>query len=132
MKILLAEDDLNVSVITQLCLEKIGGHEVVVTYDGEEALSRALNENFDLIILDGMMPKLGGIQVATRLRTQAAEDESVNSEIPVIFLSAKSEEREVAEFRRLGCGYIAKPFDPQLICQKIDELLKEYHRSHAA
>lgn len=119
MKILLAEDDANVSVITQLCLEKIGGHSVSVASDGALALAAALKEKFDLIILDGMMPKLAGVEVARELLARG-----MNS-TPIIFLSAKSEEKDIKQFLALGTGFIGKPFDPQTICFRIDEILKE-------
>lgn len=119
MKILLAEDDLNVSVITQLCLEKIGGHSVTIATDGDQALNAALNESFDLIILDGMMPKLSGLEVAHELHSRGL------TETPIIFLSAKSEEKDVKQFQAMGAGFIAKPFDPQTINMRIQEILAE-------
>lgn len=117
MRVLLAEDDPNISLITQLCLEKIGGHTVVLKADGESALETALREPFDLIILDGMMPKKSGLQVALELQSHGVIG------TPVIFLSAKTDEHDVNEFMRLGTGYIAKPFDPQNICARIDAIL---------
>lgn len=116
MRILLAEDDQHVSVIMQICLEKIGGHSVVIREDGEAALSEALANPYDLILLDGMMPKKSGLTVAREIRTTGIPT-------PIIFLSAKSDEKDVAEFLALGTGYIPKPFEPQTICQKIDEIL---------
>lgn len=116
MRILLAEDDHHVSVIMQICLEKIGGHGVEIREDGEAALQEALKGQYDLVLLDGMMPKKSGLTVARELRAAGYRS-------PIIFLSAKSDEKDVAEFLALGTGYIAKPFDPQTICQKIDEIL---------
>lgn len=119
MRILLAEDDPNISVITQLCLEKIGGHSVTLRTDGESALDTALREPFDLIILDGMMPKKSGLQVALELQLNGVVG------TPIIFLSAKTDERDVGEFMKIGTGYIAKPFDPQSICARIDSILAQ-------
>lgn len=116
MRILLAEDDHHVSIIMQICLEKLGGHSVVVREDGESALNEALNTSYDLVLLDGMMPKKSGLQVARELRDSGYGG-------PIIFLSAKSDERDVADFLSLATGYIAKPFDPQTICARIDEIL---------
>jgi two-component system response regulator ResD len=113
MNILLAEDDQNVAMIMQICLEKIGGHSVTWAEDGELALQAALNSNFDLIILDGMMPRRPGLEVARELKKQG-------SQTPVIFLSAKSDEKGFSEF---GVGFIPKPFEPTLICGKIDSIL---------
>ncbi len=118
MRILLAEDDPNISVITQICLEKIGGHSVTIASDGEKAIHASKTEQFDLFILDGMMPKFSGIQVAEEIR-------KTNSETPIIFLSARSEPKEVDTFLKIASGFIPKPFDPQKICQHIDTILKE-------
>lgn len=117
MHILLAEDDLHIATIIQLCLEKIGGHTVICTEDGEAALATALRESFDLILLDGMMPKKNGLQVAQEIRASGLKD------TPIIFLSAKSDEKDLIDFLSVGNGYIAKPFDPQTICTHIDKIL---------
>lgn len=118
MKILLAEDDHNVAVIMLLCLEKIGQHQVVHAVDGEEAVQKALADSFDLILLDGMMPKKNGIIVAQELRTAGVTT-------PMIFLTAKSDE---PAYQQLGAGYIAKPFEPTLICTRIDEIMAQFRR----
>jgi two-component system phosphate regulon response regulator PhoB len=116
VKILLAEDDSNVSIITQLCLERIGGHTVTVAPDGAQALDAAKREAYDLVILDGMMPKLSGLEVAKELV-------AMKYAAPIIFLSAKSEEKDIQQFLSIGAGYIAKPFDPPTICARIDAIL---------
>ena len=117
MRVLLAEDDPNIATITQICLEKMGGHEVVTRDNGQAALDTALREPFDLILLDGMMPKKSGVDVALALKQAGVVG------TPIIFLSAKSDEKDINQFLSLGTGYIAKPFDPQTICARIDEIL---------
>ena len=114
MRILLAEDDHHVSVIMQICLQKLGGHDVVVVDDGEKALQAAASAKFDLILLDGMMPKKTGLVVAEELKTRG-------DQTPVIFLTAKSDE---PRYKTFGKGYIAKPFEPTQICQRIEDILK--------
>jgi len=118
MRILLAEDDPNISVIPRLCLEKIGGHQVTIASDGEKAIQASKSEQFDLFILDGMMPKFTGLQVAEEIR-------KTNSETPIIFLSARSEPKEIDVFLQVAAGFIPKPFDPQKICQHIETILKQ-------
>ena len=118
MRILLAEDDPNILVITQLCLEKIGGHSVTSATDGAKAIELSKTQEFDLFILDGMMPKFSGLQVAEEIR-------KTNSETPIIFLSARSEPKEVDTFLKFATGFIPKPFDPQKICQLIEDILKQ-------
>ncbi len=119
MKILLAEDDPSIVFITQTCLEKIGGHQVTVAVDGEIALNQALANPFDLLVLDGMMPKKTGLQVATEYRKAS------KVWTPIIFLSARFEEKEVEKYHDLGGGFIAKPFNPMTICTEIDEIFKK-------
>ena len=113
MKILLAEDDPHVSMIMQLCLEKMGGHQTVLAEDGQAALLTALQEPFDLILLDGMMPKKSGLEVAKELQARG-------SKVPIIFLSARNVEPQHLE---LAWGYIPKPFEPTEICARIDSIL---------
>ena len=119
MHILLAEDDPAVSVVIQICLEKIGGHTVQLVGDGAAAVSLAQRESFDLIVLDGMMPIKSGLQAASEIRASGVVS------TPVIFLSAKNDERDIQAFLSLGVGFIAKPFEPTLICAKIDAILRE-------
>jgi DNA-binding response OmpR family regulator len=117
MRVLLAEDDENIRSILKLILERMGGHEVVVAVDGDQALYKALSLPFDVILLDGMMPKRSGLQVFRELRQQKP------NHAPVIFLSAKTDQTEVEEFKSHGAGYLQKPFDPLTICEKIEEIL---------
>ena len=70
MKVLLAEDDPNISIIAKICLEKIAGHEVTVVSDGESALREALTQKYDVILLDEMMPKMNGLRVCQAYKAQ--------------------------------------------------------------
>ena len=119
MKIMLAEDEPNIATIAKLTLEKMGGHEVHWVPNGEIALSTALSEEFDVILLDEMMPGLNGLSVCKQYQAQA------NNPKPVIFLSAKSQESDIRQFEAVGKGYIMKPFDPMSLCSKIEEILKK-------
>lgn len=118
MKILLAEDDANIVKIAKIVLEKVGGHQVQVCMDGGSALQTALQEDFDLLILDGMMPVLPGVEVCRQYQQQKQ-----GRQAPVIFLSAKSTQEDIHEFNEIGCGYIQKPFEPQKLCALIDSIL---------
>lgn len=118
MRVLLAEDDPNISVITRLSLEKLGGHTVTVVADGESALREALTQNYDVILLDEMMPKMNGLSVCQAYKAQCSAPR------PVIFLSAKSQESDIREFEQTGTGFIPKPFDPMKLPGQIDALLK--------
>lgn len=118
MHILLAEDDKNITLILQLVLEKLGKHQVTLAENGQVALEKALNNEFDLILLDGMMPKMTGLEV---LRTLSKE---LDQRPPVIYLSAKTDQKDLDEIKTLGAGHIQKPFDPEKINQRIADFLE--------
>ncbi len=118
MKILLAEDDPNISTIAKLTLEKLGGHNVTVVHDGEQALNQALAGQYDVILLDEMMPKMNGLRVSEALHA----NNKFNT--PIIFLSAKSQESDVRAFHEHGNGFIPKPFDPMLLAGQIKAILE--------
>lgn len=118
MKILLAEDDINISTIAKLALTQLGGHEVDHASDGEKALQMALDGNYDVILLDEMMPKMNGLMVCKEFKQRTTKD------TPVIFLSAKSQENDISEFMSMGLGYIPKPFDPTQLNQAIIDILR--------
>lgn len=118
MKILLAEDDSNISTIARMALEHLGHHQVVVASDGEQALNAALAGTFDLILLDEMMPKMNGLTVCREYYTR-----SPKTAAPIIFLSAKSQESDIAEFEGSAMGYISKPFDPTQLCARIEDIM---------
>lgn len=120
LKVLLAEDDPNISVIAKLCLEKFAGHDVTVVSDGEGALNEALTQKYDLILLDEMMPKMNGLKVCQEYKARCPDPR------PVIFLSAKSQESDIREFQQTGTGFIAKPFDPMKLPAQIEALLKTH------
>ncbi|MEK6555918.1 MAG: response regulator [Bdellovibrionota bacterium] len=104
MKILLAEDDANISTIAKLALEQVGGHEVHVAADGEVALRRITSEKFDLILLDEMMPKMNGLTVCEEYSKWQYR------EAPVIFMSANVQKER--HLNGAAIGFIPKPFDP--------------------
>ena len=122
MKILLAEDDQNIATIAKMSLEHLGGHEVFWASDGAIALEQANSGEFDVILLDEMMPKMNGIKVCEEYMAGSPT-------APVIFMSAKSTDSDIDRFNQLGLGLIPKPFDPAQLCQLIDTLLSCTERS---
>jgi len=119
MKILLAEDDVNIIRIARTVLEKVGGHQVDTAKDGGEALEKALKGDYHLIILDGMMPVHPGIEVCKLYRKKQKE-----SKTRIIFLSAKSSQKDINDFLTMGHGYIQKPFEPGRLCHLIDNIME--------
>lgn len=128
MRILLAEDDPNISTIAKMALEQIGGHQVTHVENGEEALELALaaGPDYDVILLDEMMPGLNGLAVCRQYFAETTDRS------PVIFLSAKSQAADIQEFKDLGDGFIPKPFDPMILCQSIQEVLDRVKSEKAA
>lgn len=117
MRILLAEDDPHICVIAKIALEKLGGFEVTVVHDGGAALQKALHEDYDIILLDEMMPVMNGVRVCREYKAQCAHPR------PVVFLSAKSQDADVAEFELEGDGFIPKPFNPTTLPRTVREFL---------
>jgi DNA-binding response OmpR family regulator len=118
MKILLAEDEPDIQFVTRIALED-EGHQIVTVDDGQAAVERALAEPFDVILLDVMMPRLDGLGACRQLKA-----DSRTRHLPVIFLTARSQQFEVQAGLRLGAlGYIVKPFDTFTLASEIATLL---------
>ena len=118
MKILLAEDEPDIQFVTRVALED-DGHQVVTADDGLAALERVRAEPFDVILLDVMMPRLDGLAVCRQLKADPQL-----SHVPVIFLTARSQQFEVQAGLHLGAlGYIVKPFDMFALGREIKALL---------
>jgi DNA-binding response OmpR family regulator len=118
-KILIAEDEPDIRELITLTLQ-FSGYEVVSVKDGAEAVSKAQADAFDLILMDVRMPRMTGYEACRILRAIDA-----TKEIPIIFLSAKGQESEVQAGLEAGADqYILKPFAPDMLTRKIEEVLK--------
>lgn len=107
-QILLVEDELDIQIIARMALQKLGGYSVEVCSSGQEALEKVISYRPDVILLDVMMPGLDGPGTLKALRQPVP-----GCQAPVIFMTAKVQPSEVAEYRTLGAlDVIAKPFDP--------------------
>lgn len=116
-RILYVEDDLNLGFVTQDNLQ-LNGFDVHHCKNGQEALSLFNQEPFDLCILDVMLPKLDGFELARIIRKE-------NKEVPIIFLTAKSLKSDKIEGLMLGGDdYITKPFSIEELILKIEIFLK--------
>ncbi len=117
LKILLAEDDLNLGVLLVDYLET-EGFEVKLCKDGELALNAFLSNTYDLCLLDVMLPKMDGFTLAKGVRAQ-------NKKIPVIFITAKSLKEDKLKGYDLGADdYITKPFDEEELLWKIKAVIR--------
>ena len=104
---LIVDDEPAIRLVCRLNLES-AGFEAIEAGDGATALDLALGEQPDVILLDVMLPRVDGWQVAEEL---AAKPET--REIPVLFLSARSDRADEVRGHELGgVGYVTKPFDP--------------------
>ncbi|NTU81305.1 MAG: response regulator transcription factor [Chloroflexales bacterium] len=118
MRVLLAEDEPDIQLITRLALED-SGCTVVAVSDGQAAFEVACDQPFDVVLLDVMMPRVDGFTACARLREDAR-----TSALPVIFLTAKSQEIEVQHGLAIGAqGYIVKPFDVFSLAERISVIL---------
>ena len=97
------------------------GYQVFPAYDGTEALDLLRREDIHLVLLDIMMPKLDGIAALTRLREA--------SNVPVILLTAKSEDTDKIQGLNLGADdYVTKPFNPVEVLARVKSQLRRYLR----
>ncbi len=116
--ILIVEDEPALQKLMQFQLHK-SGHEILVAVNGEQALACVESNRPDLVLLDVMLPVIGGFQVLRTLK----EDEST-SNIPVIMLSAKGQEKDIGTGLELGADdYITKPFHYPDLMVRIDDAL---------
>lgn len=119
MKALIVEDDPDIQIILRMVLTRMGKCEVSVTDQGLEVLESAKSNRPDFILLDVMLPEMSGYDICKALKSNEK-----TSEIPIIFLTARSMPSEIKEGLALGAlGYLSKPFDPMTLVPQINALL---------
>ena len=119
-RILIIEDESSIAELEKDYLE-LSGFEVALEEEGNQGLKRALEEDFDLLILDLMLPGLDGFEICRRFR------EVKNT--PIIIISAKKE--DIDKIRGLGLGaddYMTKPFSPSEMVARVKAHLARYER----
>jgi len=119
-RILIIEDDISIAELQRDYLE-IHEIEAEIVTDGFEGLNRALNEPFDLIVVDLMLPSMNGFEICRRIREK--------KNIPLIIVSAKKE--DIDKIRGLGLGaddYITKPFSPSEFVARVQAHSKRYRQ----
>ncbi len=115
--ILLAEDDDNLGLLLQEYLTA-KGYKTELFSNGEMALKAFKNSSYDLCILDVMMPKMDGFTLAKEIRI-------INSNVPIIFLTAKSLKTDVVEGFKIGADdYITKPFSMEELLFRVEAILR--------
>ncbi|NLZ80591.1 MAG: response regulator transcription factor [Clostridiales bacterium] len=119
-KILIVEDEISIAELEKDYLE-LSGYEVEIEVTGEKGLERALKEDFDLFILDLMLPNIDGFEICRKIR------EIKNT--PIILVSAKKD--DIDKIRGLGLGaddYMTKPFSPSELVARAKAHLARYER----
>lgn len=118
-RVLLIEDDVSIAELQKDYLD-IHQIEAEIARDGLEGVHRALNEPFDLIVIDIMLPSLDGFEICRRIRAK--------KNIPIMIVSAKRE--DIDKIRGLGLGaddYMTKPFSPSELVARVQAHIKRYH-----
>ncbi|MBM6930842.1 response regulator transcription factor [[Clostridium] spiroforme] len=116
MKLLIIEDEKNMSELLKLELSH-SGYDCHQAFDGKDGLEMALNDHYDLILLDLMLPRMNGIEVCRRLRE--------HKDTPVIMLTARDSVMDKVNGLQIGADdYVAKPFDMEELIARIHALLR--------
>lgn len=117
-RILVADDDQDLNDLVTMKLEA-AGHEVVSVVDGENALSRAISDKPDLIVLDWMLPRRNGLEVCREVRSDPGL-----SGTRILMLTARAQEVDVERAFAAGAEeYITKPFSPRELVLRVTTLL---------
>lgn len=119
-RILIVEDEISIAELQRDYLE-LHGFAVEVEQSGEQGLAKALHNDYDLLILDIMLPGVDGFEICRQIRAQ--------KNIPILFVSAKKE--EIDKIRGFGSGaddYIIKPFSPSELVARVKAHLSRYER----
>ena len=119
-KVLIVEDEVAIAELEKDYLE-LSGFEVETEHSGDTGLKRSLEEEFDLIILDLMLPEVDGFEICREIRER--------KNVPVIMVSAKKD--DIDKIRGLGLGaddYMTKPFSPSELVARVKAHLARYER----
>jgi two-component system OmpR family response regulator len=121
-RILFVEDDPDIQVVATMALESLGGFAVLACGSGTEALSRFDGFAPDLVLLDVMMPGMDGPSTLAALRRLPSGG------VPVVFMTARVQAHEIADYREMGAAdVIAKPFDPMILAETVQGIWRSLH-----
>jgi DNA-binding response OmpR family regulator len=124
VKVLLAEDDMSLGYVIKDNLQD-AGYEVVLCPDGQTAIEKFDKTQYDICLLDVMMPNKDGFTVARKIRQQS-------DMVPILFLTAKSmEEDKIKGFLTGADDYITKPFSMQELLLRMDVFIRRSRKLHA-
>ncbi len=118
-KILVVDDEPTIVRLMEFILARLG-HQMLVATNGEDALEKVRTEQPDLVLLDIMMPRIDGYEVARTLR---ADPDTAS--LPIIMLSAKAQEEDIRKGVDVGVdNYITKPFSPEHLVHVVTAMLQ--------
>ncbi|MEK4605558.1 response regulator transcription factor [Bacillus sp. FSL L8-0099] len=122
-KILIVEDEPTISDLINLNLKMVN-YETIQVYNGRNALELIEAEQFDLILLDVMLPEIDGFSIIDKIK---------HKDIPVIFLSAKSSIMDKVKGLKMGADdYIGKPFESIELLARVETVLRRYSKKNNA
>ena len=117
-RVLVVDDEPSIRLLCRVNLP-FSGFEVVEAADGPSALEEVRERPVDLVLLDVMMPGMGGFDVAERLQSDPA-----TASVPIVFLSARADRADVRRGLSLGAAeYITKPFDPLRLGERLRRIV---------
>jgi DNA-binding response OmpR family regulator len=115
--VLVVDDDPVIVNLLKVNFE-MEGYDVITAADGEEGLKRAVDETPDVVVLDVMMPRIDGLEVARRLRASEG-----TAALPIVMLSAKAQAADIQAGLAVADDYVTKPFDPLELLERVTALL---------
>ena len=117
MKILIVDDSVVMRRIMINTLSQSGVQEIEQAADGAEGVSKVLEDNFDIVLMDYNMPNLNGMDAVRQIR-------SMGSRVPIIMVTTEAEKDRIVEALKAGAdNYIVKPFSPRIILSKIRSVI---------
>ncbi|MFW6035597.1 MAG: response regulator [Halothermotrichaceae bacterium] len=118
-KVLVADDAKNIVLVLKMSLKK-AGYDVLTARDGLSALEKVQEEKPDLILLDILMPKMNGFLVF-----EALKDDPITADIPVVFITAKAEKKDLERAKESGAAdYLIKPIKQDKLLEVVDKYSK--------
>ena len=118
-KILLVDESAVALMATKMIVRRSGKYDLLQASDGEEAVAMAIAEQPDLIVMDVVMPKMGGFEACRALRQEEA-----TKEIPIIMVTTRGEAENVETGYASGCNdYVTKPVNAMELMEKVESLI---------
>src|SRR6056297_80230 len=121
-KILVIEDDQHIFAVIKAMFKQYKSNTLILKKDGASGLKEALSNNYDLVLLDIMLPKKDGWEVCKEIKSK-------KENLPIIILTAKSEETDKVLGLEIGADdYVTKPFSPRELTARIKAVLRRYEK----